>query len=465
MPDPDPVRRPPPRLTIPALVLLGLGCGVATAGFFPPPAAPFYLGGIQVNEPDVHRWVSTLERKGLNTVAVTDYARQGDWDSANLWWDTENDPHVIREIRAAEEKGLHTVLVLRVALDHAFERNRHLWHGQIMPRSEAAREEWFRRYSELVADWARIAEREGVDLLMIASEMNALTSTVPLRRPPELAEYFLDPAQREEKKELLLSHGTRFRESGVWLPGRTEDSSLEGYLDSRIVAERVWATRTSLPSAPRRLESLNRRRAELEEHWRDLIASVRERYSGPIGYAANFDQYREVGFWDALDVIGINAYFPLREPGGTDTETRTNTLREELTAGWSRVLQEIARYRVSRGLENHPVVFTELGYVPRTGATLAPWAGDGYSVVYGEDEEPRVVLWPDQPRDREERALAVEALHTAHRRYADPFLRGILYWKLSTVASHAEIEPFVLLLDSGQDPLLDALRQFRPEDS
>ena len=45
------------------------------------------VGGIQVNEPSLGRWVEALDEAGLDTVAVTDYAKQGDWDSANLWWD------------------------------------------------------------------------------------------------------------------------------------------------------------------------------------------------------------------------------------------------------------------------------------------------------------------------------------------------------------------------------------------
>ena len=94
----------------------------------------FFLGGIQVNEPDQEAWVRTLDEVGMNTVAVTVYARQGDWDSANLWFDDEA-PWAVNEIRVAKARGLKVVLVLRVALDHAFERNKFFWHGMIMPHT------------------------------------------------------------------------------------------------------------------------------------------------------------------------------------------------------------------------------------------------------------------------------------------------------------------------------------------
>ena len=32
---------------------------------------PFYLGGIQINEPDHNNWVETLDAVGMNTVSVT----------------------------------------------------------------------------------------------------------------------------------------------------------------------------------------------------------------------------------------------------------------------------------------------------------------------------------------------------------------------------------------------------------
>jgi|GEM_PF-4318219 len=140
---------------------------------------PFLLGGIQVNEAQLEPWLGALEAAGMNTVAVTDYAHQGDWDSANLWWDPN--PGLLPEIRAAKDRGLHVVLVLRLALDRAFPRNRFLWHGMIMPASDEQLRRWFARYQTFVRAWAEVAEREGIDALMIGSELNALTSTVPVQ--------------------------------------------------------------------------------------------------------------------------------------------------------------------------------------------------------------------------------------------------------------------------------------------
>ena len=123
------------------------------------------------------------------------------------------------------------------------------------------------------------------------------------------------------------------------------------------------------------------------------------------------------------------------------------------------MLREISRFRVSRDLADLPVVFTELGYVRREGTTLAPWAGEGYSVLWTPGGEPEVVFWGEQPESRAERAAAVAALHAAHAAYAEPFLEGILYWKLTTKDYHRDVEPFALMLGEG-DPLEKALGRF-----
>ncbi len=49
-----------------------------------------------------------------------------------------------------------------------------------------------------------------------------------------------------------------------------------------------------------------------EKEWRSLIKKIRYVYHGPLTYAANFYvEFEKITFWDELDYIGIQAYFPL----------------------------------------------------------------------------------------------------------------------------------------------------------
>ena len=120
------------------------------------------------------------------------------------------------------------------------------------------------------------------------------------------------------------------------------------------------------------LALVNARRSRVERLWRQLIADVREVYSGELTYAANFDQYDMVTFWDALDYISINAYFPLRriwQPG-----TTAEDLYPVFETRWAAILRSIRQLAQESGWGDKRILFTELGYVYRKDSTIQPWA-------------------------------------------------------------------------------------------
>ncbi len=101
---------------------------------------------------------------------------------------------------------------------------------------------------------------------------------------------------------------------------------------------------------------------EHEERWRKLIAKVRQESGAPLTYAANWPDYQKVPFWDALDVVGIQAYFPLAEKG----QRSEATIRE----GWRRQMDTLRAYSQQTGKE---ILFTELGYNRSFAAAAEPW--------------------------------------------------------------------------------------------
>ena len=107
-----------------------------------------------------------------------------------------------------------------------------------------------------------------------------------------------------------------------------------------------------------------------EAEWRQVIASVRAEHPGHLTYAANWDQYGAVPFWDALDAVGVQAYFPVL-PEGVSAPPPTGA---QLDAGWSSIMGDVRAIHARTG---KPVVFTELGYTRRHDAPVTPWrAGD-----------------------------------------------------------------------------------------
>ena len=140
-----------------------------------------------------------------------------------------------------------------------------------------------------------------------------------------------------------------------------------------------------------------------EKAWRGLIKQIRRVYHGPLTYAANWSgEYEQIRFWDALDYVGIQAYFPL--------STQPSPPLDMLLRAWQPHLQRLARWqqRVKK-----PVVFTEVGYKATADAAARPWE------------------WPERlvpvPADEATQARCYEALFRAC--WGLPWLKGMFIWK------------------------------------
>jgi hypothetical protein len=100
------------------------------------------------------------------------------------------------------------------------------------------------------------------------------------------------------------------------------------------------------------------------KEWKEVVAAVRAVYHGPLTYAANHDAEDGVAWWDALDFIGIDAYYPLTIWNGPTLAS--------LKAAWMSRARSIKDWRDSHwpGMK---VVFTEVGYRSADGTSRAPW--------------------------------------------------------------------------------------------
>ena len=99
-----------------------------------------------------------------------------------------------------------------------------------------------------------------------------------------------------------------------------------------------------------------------EADWRALVARIRAEFRGPLTYSANFDTWQGIAFWDALDFIGVSAYFPLSD--------RPDPTPADLEAGWTRALAPLEEASRRWG---RPVLLTEAGFPSIPSAARAPW--------------------------------------------------------------------------------------------
>ncbi|MEU9914395.1 hypothetical protein [Streptomyces sp. NPDC051001] len=101
------------------------------------------------------------------------------------------------------------------------------------------------------------------------------------------------------------------------------------------------------------------------EAWTRVVDTVRDHYDGSLTYAANYDEYRRIRFWKELDVIGIDAYWPLSGRPTADTA--------RLRRAWQPIAEELAAFARR---QDRRILFTEAGYVSQRGSTTAPYAWD-----------------------------------------------------------------------------------------
>jgi hypothetical protein len=169
--------------------------------------------------------------------------------------------------------------------------------------------------------------------------------------------------------------------------------------------------------------------ASQEQRWRALIAQVRKVYKGPLTYASAYGEWPHIRWWDQMDYIGIDAYFPLAG--------KPNASEDEIRAGWKHVYGFIEPFARQW---NKPILFAEMGYSASAKAAVEPWA-------YNENDADLAL----QAR------LYRIAIEEARKR---PYIAGIFFWKWFTSNEfHARDgrDPFAV---QDRPLVLDVLRSY-----
>lgn len=141
-----------------------------------------------------------------------------------------------------------------------------------------------------------------------------------------------------------------------------------------------------------------------DNKWLELIDEIKKIYKGPLTYGANWDEYLGVSFWEKLDFIGIDAYFPLTD--------KNNPSKEELIIAWQGHADKIENWLKNRKL-NMPVIFSEIGYSSCDGTNKQPFFDFKSSS-------------PDK-KDEDEQVDCLDAMATVLK--DRPWFRGMYWWQ------------------------------------
>ena len=133
--------------------------------------------------------------------------------------------------------------------------------------------------------------------------------------------------------------------------------------------------------------------------WRQMIKQTRALYSGKITYAANWgDEFEKIEFWDDLDFIGLNSYYPLSKkdnPTNAEMSLRFDTVKTKIKKVYDRFKK--------------PIVFTEIGFR----SIDTPW------------KNPHAEA--DETINEEAQQRSYEVIFKGIQN--EPWCQGILWWK------------------------------------
>jgi hypothetical protein len=170
-------------------------------------------------------------------------------------------------------------------------------------------------------------------------------------------------------------------------------------------AEIAQSSGTTVLSIGTELKAMSKSE-DTHRRMRALAERVKKRFVGLLTYNANWDEAEAVSFWDAVDIAGVNAYYPLVPDPARGAEQVARRLG---------ALSQIAK---------REVLVLEVGYRSSPLSHVKPWA------------------WPDQVTEVVDDASQAScwAAVLAHWLGA-PGVRGLLIWVVPTDPDDPASEP------------------------
>jgi hypothetical protein len=157
-----------------------------------------------------------------------------------------------------------------------------------------------------------------------------------------------------------------------------------------------------------------------DSHWRRMIGEIRKVYKGALVYNTNHGREDKINWWDAVDIIGISAYYPV----GTTTidaalaedvqNVQKKSSLEQMKKNWLPIREHL---KALSQKWNKPIFFAEIGVRSAKGSSSMPWE-----------------YYNDWPYDADEQARYYQAALETF--WDEPWFVGFAWW-----AWHSELYP------------------------
>ncbi len=110
-----------------------------------------------------------LKSIGVNTIAVIPFLEQASTNSPTIVVSlVMTEDQLLSAIRQAKRESFRTILKPQILLKDG-------WHGDVVFMNDADWQEWFANYQRLIVAYAKLAERESVDIFVVGTELKKTT--------------------------------------------------------------------------------------------------------------------------------------------------------------------------------------------------------------------------------------------------------------------------------------------------
>ncbi len=281
-------------------------------------------------------YVEEIINTKADTLCLSFAAHQENAVSKTIYVGRGNAPskeRLAKLIGKGRDAGMKIVLMPKVLLDKP---KRGEWRGEIRHEKWNS---WWVDYSNFIVEYAEFAQRHGVDIYMIGTELTGLEEQQALWRK------LIGMVRARTGQVLDELFGRHMRDKYAGLDPDQWDSRF-GIVDSGTFAY-------SQIDQPRR-PALVAEYALFTTRCKPLLLS----------YSANWDHYTVPKWWDAVDVVGMTTYHNINK--GEDPDP---TL-EQLLEAWKPIRKKIAIWQRRIG---KPIFFTEVGWASQDGCSVEPW--------------------------------------------------------------------------------------------
>ena len=141
------------------------------------------------------------------------------------------------------------------------------------------------------------------------------------------------------------------------------------------------------------------------DEWKKTIQLTRDNYKGKITYSSNWDHYEGVGFWNQLDMVGMNSYWKMSPEEGSK-----KVKVSEVEKRWQGIQEDLLPFLKKT---HKPLFFTEIGWFSQANAARDPWD-------YTKPES-------EEPLDLDMQKKLYEAFFQSW--YGNPMLAGFSIWE------------------------------------